>query len=181
MTLTEKIARLVAERGWNQLEFARRTGLNRNTARAILSRPGKKLRNQTLRRCADALGVSVHELRDLPVAALIQRLANGEALPAAPRQANDAELALAYAAQPELRGWMERNPDRGRGLRAAEIEELLSLHATGGPLTPAGIEHFITQIERRRALLQRVTALAGTEYLDLLEPLVNLMWEKVQP
>ncbi len=182
MTLAEKIARLVAERGWNQLEFARRTGLNRNTARQLLTNPDKRLRNDTIRRCADALGVTVHELRDRPLSALMQRTADGTAgRRAASGLLTQEQLALAFAAQPELRGWLERNPERGRKLGAAEVDELLSLHATGGPLTVDGIEHFIGQIERRRVLLERITALAGTEYLDLLEQLVNLMWEKVQP
>ena len=36
-------------------------------------------------------------------------------------------------------------------------------------------------IERKRRLIERVQAVAGTEYLDLLEQLVGLIFEKVQP
>jgi hypothetical protein len=58
---------------------------------------------------------------------------------------------------------------------------LLSLQGTGGPLTTIGVEHFVGQIERKRKLIHKVQAVAGTEYIDLLEQLVNLMYEKVQP
>ena len=50
-----------------------------------------------------------------------------------------------------------------------------------GPLTAFGVESFVERLERRRDLLQRALAVAGTEYLDLLEQLVGLLYEKVQP
>ncbi len=37
------------------------------------------------------------------------------------------------------------------------------------------------RIERRRRLVQQVHAVAGTEYLELLEQLVGLLYDKVQP
>lgn len=175
MTLTQKIARLVAERGWNQDTFARLAGLNRNTARQILTRPEKHLRNQTVRQCADALGIPVHELNDLPVEKLLARarLADGSAVP-------DARL-LELATQPELRHWIERNPQRAASLGPEEMDELLSLQGTGGPLTRFGVDHFVECIERKRELIRRVHAVAGTEYLALLEQIVALLYEKVQP
>ena len=36
-------------------------------------------------------------------------------------------------------------------------------------------------IERKRKLLQKVQAVAGTEYIDLLEQVVELMYDKVRP
>jgi hypothetical protein len=85
------------------------------------------------------------------------------------------------ATQPELRAWLERNPDRAQHLNGEEIDELLSLQGTGGPLTAFGVEHFVELIERKRQLIQQVHAIAGTEYLDLLEQFVALLYEKVQP
>jgi hypothetical protein len=85
------------------------------------------------------------------------------------------------ATQPELRAWMERNSDRARLLSEDEMDELLSLQGTGGPLTGFGVEGFVQRIERRRKLIQQVQAVAGTEYLELLEQLVSLLYEKVQP
>ncbi len=97
--------------------------------------------------------------------------------------ANDAGLRRLYeqASQPELLAWMERNPDRARELSAEEVDELLSLQGTGGPLTAFGVEAFVQRIERRRNLLHQVHAVAGTEYLDLLEQLVGLLYDKVRP
>jgi hypothetical protein len=176
--LSFKIARLVEERGWNQEDFARITQLNRQTVRLILLQSGpRRLQNATVGACAKALGLSVSELRTVPLERLLPRMrqehpANGDDL-----------LRHLYeqVAQPELLGWLERNPERARQLDSAEIDELLSLQGTGGPLTTLGVEHFIGQIERKRKLVHKVQAVAGTEYLDLLEQLVELLYDKVQP
>ena len=85
------------------------------------------------------------------------------------------------ATQPELRTWMERNQERAAQLSALELDELLSLQGTGGPLTTFGVEHFVDLIERKRQLIHKFHAIAGTEYLEVLERLVELMYEKVQP
>jgi hypothetical protein len=62
-----------------------------------------------------------------------------------------------------------------------EIDELLSLQGTGGPLTNIGVERYVELLERKRKLIHQVHAIAGTEYLDVLEKLVALMYERVQP
>ena len=62
-----------------------------------------------------------------------------------------------------------------------EIDELLSLQGTGGPLTSFGVAHFVEQLERRRKLLEQVAIIAGTEYVDMLEQFVGLLYEKIQP
>jgi hypothetical protein len=176
--LAPKIARLVQERGWNQEEFARIARLNRHTARQIL-RPGppRRLRNATVGACARALGLTVNELRTQPLERLLPRMA--EARPAngdsALRRLSD------QATQPELRAWTERNPDRAARLTAKEVDELLSLQGDDGPLNAFGVESFVERLERRRNLIEQVNVVAGTEYLDLLEQLVRLLYEKVQP
>jgi transcriptional regulator with XRE-family HTH domain len=173
-----KIARLVEERGWNQEDFARIAQLNRQTIRQILQPHGpRRLRNGTVSRCARALGLSVNELRNLPLERLLPRMNN-------PRP-NDGDDNLRHlyelATQPEFLAWIERNPERARRLTDDEIDELLSLQGTGGPMTPLGVEHFVAVIERRRKLIEQINAIAGTEYLDVLEKLVALMYEKIQP
>ena len=77
-------------------------------------------------------------------------------------------------------GWSGTESAADR-LTPADIDELLSLQGTGGPLTSFGVEHFVTLIERKRGLIDKVQAVAGTEYIDLLEQIVNLLYEKVQP
>jgi hypothetical protein len=176
--LARKIALLVEERGWNQEDFVRVTNLNRLTVRQIFTSNGRRrLRNATVGACAKALGLTVSELRDLPLERLLPRM-NCQ-----PPAAVGESLRRLYeqATQPELLAWIERNPERAGMLSAEEIDELLSLQGTGGPLTSFGVQHFIDVIERKHKLLQQVQAIAGTEYLDLLEQLVSLLYEKVQP
>src|SRR6266852_6327336 len=153
--LAGKIARLVEERGWNQEDFARITQLNRQTVRQILAQNGqRRLRNATVSACAKALGLAVSELRDRPLEQLLIRMSRK--LPAD----GDLQLRRLYeqAAQPELQAWIERHPERARQFSAEEIDELISLQGTGGPLTSAGVEHFAAVIERKRRLLQQVHA-----------------------
>jgi hypothetical protein len=177
LNLAHKIARLVEERGWNQEDFARIANLNRQTARQILVHGGRRLRNVTISRCAKALGLPVNDLRNLPLERLLPRM-NGQA----PLQ-NEERLQQLYerATQPELLAWLERNPERARQLTAEDVDELLSMQGTGGPLNNFGVERFIELMTRKRKLIQQVTAIAGTEYLDLLEKLVDLLYEKVRP
>ena len=176
--LAQKIARLVEERGWNQEDFAREAGLNRQTVRQILQPNGsRRLRNATVSACARALGLSVSELRQLPLERLLPRMTT---LP--PADSGDMSRRLyEQATQPQLLSWIERNPDRARRLSAEELDELLALQGANGPLTAFGVEGFVERLERRRKLVQQVQAVAGTEYLDLLEQLVGLIFEKVQP
>jgi len=173
--LAAKIARLVEERGWNQEDFARITKLNRQTIRQILLNQGRKPHNATVQACAKALGLTVGELRTLPIDRLLPRM-HGQAQPE-----GEENLKRLYeqAAQPELRGWLDRNPDRARQLGPDEVNELLALEAEG-TLTRIGVERFIELLERRRRLVERVRAVAGSEYLDLLEQFVEVLYEKVR-
>jgi transcriptional regulator with XRE-family HTH domain len=176
--LAPRIARLVEERGWNQTDFARITNLNLQTIRQILMPSGdRRLRNATIGACARALGVTVSELRTLPLERLLDRMHHPRPIDGDPAQRRLYE----EATQPELLVWLERNPERAQRLTAVEIDELLSLQGTGGPLTSFGVEHFVTLIERKRDLRDKVDAIAGTEYIDFLEQFVDLLFEKVQP
>lgn len=176
--LAAKIARLVEERGWNQEEFARIARLNRHTARQILlGSADRSLRNSTILACARALGLSVNDLRSLPLEKLLPLMRDS--------QPADGEAGLRrlyeQATQPELVAWLERNPDRARRLSPDERNELLALQGATGPLKSFGVEGFVQRLERRRKIVERIHAIAGTEYLDLLEQLVELLHEKVQP
>ena len=85
------------------------------------------------------------------------------------------------ATSPELLAWIDDNPDRARRLGPDEVSELLLLQNSANPLTVSGVNSFVERMERRRALVSRVTAIAGTRYLELLEQFVGLLFEKVQP
>lgn len=176
--LGDKIARLVQERGWNQEEFARITRLNRHTVRQILL-PGerRRLRNATIGACARALGLTVHELRELPLERLLPRMNEGH-------PANGvAPLRRLYekASQPELVAWIERNAERAQHLSEGDVDELLALQESLDALNAIGVEGFVERLERRRRLVQQVQFIVGTEYRDLLEQFVDLLYGKVHP
>jgi transcriptional regulator with XRE-family HTH domain len=173
--LALKISKLVEEKGWNQEDFARISQLNRHTVRQILhGGPTRRLRNATVSQCAAAFGLTVSELRSLPLDRLLMRI-HGKV------PADDEALKLLNdrAALPELVSWLERNPDRAAELMPDEVEELLQMQAPGGPMERLGVEHFVELIERRRRLVCQVRQIAGTEYLELMEQLVGLVYEKV--
>ncbi len=175
LPLCSKIARLVQERGWNREEFARIADLNRLTIRSIFQDQSRKLHNATVSACARALGVSVHDLLTQPLEKLLPRMR----LPVPSTESQ--RLLYEQATQPELLGWLRDNPERAAQLRAEEIDELLSLQGTGGPLTVIGVAHHVEQIERRRKIIEQAAVIAGTEYVDLLEQFVAVLYEKIQP
>lgn len=175
LPLCEKIVRLAQERGWNQEQFARVADLNRLTIRGIFQGPVRKLHNATVQACARALGVSVHDLVNAPVEKLLPKMR----IPLAAQEG--LRVLYEHATQPELLDWLKNNPDRASQLGLTEIDELLSLQGTGGPLTTQGVEHHVKAIERRRIILEHAAAIAGTEYVDVLETFVKLLYEKIQP
>src|SRR5581483_4232510 len=111
LNLCAKIARLVQECGWNQEEFARIADLNRLTVRSIFQGGERRLHNATVSACAQALGLSVNDLRVQPLERLLPRVKNR------PSPARES-LRLLYekATQPELLAWAERNPERAARL-----------------------------------------------------------------
>ena len=176
--LAGKIARLVEERGWNQEDFARIANLNRHTVREIVKNGGgRRLRNATVSQCAAALGLHVNELRDLPLERLLPRM-HGKKLP---EDEGGLKLLVQKSNTPELTAWLERNPDRAAQLTPCEAEELLGMQGQAGPLARLGVEHCVELIERRRRLMRRVAAIAATDYVDLLEQVVGLIFDKIQP
>ncbi len=173
--LCAKIARLVEELGWNQQTFARQAGLNRLTVAHICSGQPHRLHNATVQACALAFGIGAHELRSEPIERLLAKVRPSRS------EAEQRRRLFEQAMQPEVRLWMEQNPDRAAEMTAEELDELMSLQGVGGPLTPFGVAEFVQRIERRRRLIQKVIAVAGTEYVEMLESIVELLFEKVQP
>ena len=175
--LANKIARLVEERGWNQEDFARISKLNRHTVRQILhGGPKRQLRNATVSQCAKALGLAVSELRNLPLDRLLVRM-QGKS----PIDEEAQKLLYERATLPDFVNWLERNRDRAATLRSDEINELLEMQNPGGALEKLGVDYCVELIERRRSLVSQIKEIAGTEYIDLLEQLVKLIYEKVKP
>lgn len=172
--LGHKIACLVRERGWTHQEFASRAGLSRQTAREILENPDRRrLRNQTVFGCARALGIGVQDLRAYSTEQLL-------AAAQSPRLASCVS-GHDLATQPVVRNWLEDHPQQAALLTPVEMADLLSRQGTGGPLTQHGLEQTLAQLERRRRLVDRVQILSETDYVDLLEKIVDGLFEKIQP
>lgn len=173
--LRSRIAALVRERGWCQNEFAQKAGLSLQTAREILegSSP-RRLRNRTIFGCAQALGLSVADLRSevKPGPGDFHLSINSP---------SKAIWRYDLATQPEVKNWLQDARCEAAKYTFEEIEELTSIQGTGGPLTAEGLEAARTLLDRKRELLRRVHAIAGTEYLELLEDMVSLLFKKVQP
>jgi transcriptional regulator with XRE-family HTH domain len=173
--LAAKITRLVEERGWNQEDFARITNLNRQTVRQILLNQGRKPHNATVQACAKALGLSVGELRTVPVDRLLPRMhgkvsADGD---------DSVRRLYERATLPDLLSWLERHIDRARQFSPAEIDEVLELQDNGS-LKNIGVEPCIELIERRRRVLEQARAITRTEYLGFLEQVVGMLHDKMQ-
>lgn len=178
MDLATKIARLAEEKGFNQEDFANISGLNRQTVRQILQPSGdRSLRNSTVEACARTLGLSVYELRTLPLERLLPKVRAGQAREGAGHSSRLHDLAT----QPELRAWVESHPERSKALTDEEVEELLSLQGPDGALVRYGVEQFVSHIERRRELIEKVREIAASDRLPLLEQLVDLIHDSIQP
>jgi len=178
MDMAAKIARLVEERGWNQEDFARIAQLNRHTVREIIKNgQGRRLRNATVKQCAEALGLEVNELREFNLDRLLPRM-HGQHIQT---DAEALKLLQEKATQPELACWIQHNPDRAALLSTEEAEEIIAIQGPNGPLARIGIEKYVELIERKRRLIQQVGVIAGTEYLCLLEQFVNLVYDKIRP
>ena len=173
--LANKISKLVEERGWNQEDFAKFARLNRHTVRQILNPgPKRRLRNATVSQCAEALGLTVNELRTLPLERLLPRM-HGK--PPADEEA--LKLLHDSATLPEFVAWLARNPERSAAFRGDDITQLLAMQEANGPMERLGVEQCVENIERRRELILKVKMISSTEYLDMVEQEVNLVCDKI--
>lgn len=176
--LARKIARLVEERGWNQEDFARIANLNRHTIREILKHgEGRRLRNATVSQCAKALDLQVNELRDFPLEKLLPRM-HGKQLP---EDEGGLRVLIERSTSPELKVWLDQSPTRAAQITPSEAEELLRMEGPNGLMVKLGVEACIERLERKRRLLNRVAFVAGTDFIDVLEPIVGLMFDKLNP
>lgn len=83
------------------------------------------------------------------------------------------------ATLPEFVAWLERNPERADEFRSDEIAELLAMQQPGGAMERLGVEQCVENVERRRELLLQVKMIMTTEFVGLLEQVVDLVMHKV--
>lgn len=174
--IASKIKKLVEEKGWNQEDFARISNLNRHTVRQILTGNSiRRLRNATICQCAEAFGLTVNELRSMPIDRLLLKI-HGKIV----RNEQSLQDLLAQVELPELKSWIEKNPERIAALADHDLQELMDAQGPSGQLERFGVEPFVKLLERRRSLLTKVHRISRSSYLDCLEQLVELMHEKVE-
>lgn len=172
-SIQKKIATLVAERGWNQEEFARISRLNRHTIRKILLAPPFNLRNATIESCARAIGISVHDLYNRNIDSLLSLI----------RQATQTELGKHFQRlqdqtfQPDLKSWVERYPERARTLSSRDVDDLI-LFQKAGNFNTSSLEAFIIRLERKRRILEKINHLKNSKHLELLEQMIDLMHQQ---
>lgn len=171
LPVTEKLARLVREKGWTPRHLAQAAKIDPRTAAALCAGSKKKARNDIVKAAANALGLTVDELHHVELPVLLRRVREAESA-AAP-------VERLRQRQPALADWLENTPQHD--LTPLEIEELASLQGTGGPLTAAGLEEWMERLRRKRQLLRRTEILAGTSYLPLLEEITRLMLAELDP
>jgi transcriptional regulator with XRE-family HTH domain len=175
--LPAKIARLVEERGWNQEDFARIANLNRHTVREIIKNDdGRRLRNATIKQCAEALGLDVNELRDLPLERLLPRMHTDRRTP----DTEVIKMLQDKATQPELVAWVRDQSERVAQLTYVEAEELIEVQGPHGPLARLGVPKYVELMERKKRLLAHVNEIVLTDYVGFLEQFVELLHEKIR-
>ena len=154
----ENLRRLITQFGWTIHQVAEKSGLDLRTIRGILE-GSKRPQARTLNRLARGLGVSSNELF-LDPARLLYRHFDRQTNPVVAEVVED---------RPELfLGWTE-----------AEFDELHSRVGTGGPLTAEGTVAAVVQMNRSRALHEKLALLLETSQAELICSIVEAMYEKV--
>jgi hypothetical protein len=80
--------------------------------------------------------------------------------------------------QPDLKSWIERNPERARSLSSRDADELV-LFQKSGNFNTSSLEAFVIRLERKRRLLEKINHLKSSRHLELLEQMVDLMHQQI--
>ena len=65
--IANKIEKLMAERGWNQVDLANKSGIHQGTISNILNEKTTKVQIPNLQKLANAFGITVDELMERPI------------------------------------------------------------------------------------------------------------------
>lgn len=157
-TLAANLHRLMAKQGLTISQAAESTGVNTRTIKGILSGQIAKPHARTLNRLAHGLGISVDEFYQSPT--LLARRFD--------RHTN-----------PVVDQVVSENPSLFTRWSPSDFEDLYSRFGAGGALTTDGARQAAAQINRRRAVLDQVTLLLETEQGELLENMVQVLYQQV--
>ncbi len=156
--LADNLHRLLAQQGLTIAQAAENTGVNARTIKAILAAEIAKPHARTLNRLAEGLGASVDEFYQSPT--LLARRFD--------RHTN-----------PVVDQVVAEDPSLFSHWSAADFEDLYSRFGAGGALTSDGARAAAAQINRRRAVLDQVALLLETEQGELLERMVQVLFQQV--
>jgi transcriptional regulator with XRE-family HTH domain len=153
----ENLLRLMAAAGLSVEQVTEKTGVDKRTIRAILN-ASHRPHPRTLHRLAEGLGVSIDEFFLDPSRLLFRRF---------DRQTNPV-IAEALESHGELFAeWTE-----------ADFDELHSRVASGGPLRIEGALSAAQNMNRKRALMEKLSLLLETGNADLIAGIIELFYDK---
>ncbi len=153
------LRRLMARQGLSVLQVVERTGLDERTIKTILSGANSRPHARTLFQLAQGLGVDSDELFQTP--GLLSHRAFD-------RRTNPV-VEQVVAAEPALfADWS-----------TADFDELYSRFGHGGALTAEGTRAVVEQMNRQRDVHRKVALLLQTSQADVLQGLVNVLYEKI--
>lgn len=157
--LGDNLRRLMSQLGLTINEVAERTKLDKRTIRGILE-GSKRPHPRTIGQLAQGLGVPVDELFIDPTRLLYRRF---------DRQTN-----------PIVERVIQAHPELFQDWTTAEFEELYSRFGTGGALTEEGLIAVAKKTNRRRDLERKLAILLETNQAEVIEGIINLLYEKVR-
>jgi transcriptional regulator with XRE-family HTH domain len=151
----ENLLRLMAAAGLSVEQVAEKTGVDKRTVRAILS-ASHRPHPRTLHRLAEGLGVPIDEFFVDPSRLLYRRF---------DRQTNPVIAEILESRGELFAQWTE-----------ADFDELHSRVASGGPLLAEGALAAIRDMNRKRALTEKLALLLETGYADLVAGMIELFY-----
>lgn len=157
--LGDNLRRIMSQQGLTINEVAERTKLDKRTIRGILE-GSKRPHPRTVGQLAQGLGVAVDELYIDPTRLLYRRF---------DQQTN-----------PVVEKVIQEYPDLFQDWTTAEFEELYSRFGMGGGLTEEGVVEIARRTRRRRELQHKLAVLLETSQADLVETIINVLYEKLR-
>jgi transcriptional regulator with XRE-family HTH domain len=154
----DNLRRLMSQMGLTIDEVVSRSGLDLRTVKGILDGT-KRPHSRTLHRLARGLGVSADELFVDP-ARLVYRCFD--------RKTN-----------PVVDEVVESRPELFDGWNQADFDELHSRFGMGGPLTVEGTLGAVEEMNRNRALHEKLAVLLESNQVDLIRSFVELVYQQV--
>lgn len=172
--LAWEIRRACLQRGWDQTDLARKSGVSRTTLYQIERGGVRKPRHSTLKRIAEALEMPVEDLSRSEPSPL-----QFDDRPSAATPRNGADFDR--ATNPLVDSVREERPELFAGWSAGQWDELYSTFGTGGQLTAEGVVRTAMHINRKREVVRRLNIVLETHLGEVAANLVETLYRSIQP